>query len=256
MSTFNIVRSGMNASMHQIGLISDNVSNASTTAFKRSDASFEDVFGKAAGRPDVDLGMGTRLVGNRRAFSQGPLTETGGALDVALDGPGMFVLGTEPGSPGPIFTRDGSFQMRADGTIVAGDGRPVLDVALQPIRIPPTDVEGRLLSGISVDAGGRVLVAYGVGSQEPVAQLAVALFDKPERLAPLGRAQFLANDAGLLGVGPAGRIGVGRAVGGHLELANTDMTGELTGLLRAQQAFGAMSRMMQAEVDATESFLR
>jgi len=255
---FNEIRSGFNAALHTIDVVSNNMANASTTGFKRSEAMFEDLYASDLMASDVDRGMASRVVENKRSHVQGSMIQTDGTLDMAVSGRGMFMLGALPGSEDLAYTRDGSFSLTKDGDVIAFDGRALLDVNKEPIKVPMQDSEGRILAGLEVDYTGKVLVAYGSGSQSPIAQVGLAAFDNPGALKAGGQGQFFetAEASMVSNVGWQDRsAGFGRIESGFLEGSNADITEELILLMTAQQAFSAQSRLMQAESDITKKFL-
>ena len=255
---FNEIRSGFNAALHTIDVVSNNMANASTTGFKRSEAMFEDLYASDLMASDVDRGMASRVVENKRSHVQGSMIQTDGTLDMAVSGRGMFMLGALPGSEDLAYTRDGSFSLTKDGDVIAFDGRALLDVNKEPIKVPMQDSEGRILAGLEIDYTGKVLVAYGSGSQSLIAQVGLAAFDNPGALKAGGQGQFFetAEASMVSNVGWQDRsAGFGRIESGFLEGSNADITEELIFLMTAQQAFSAQSRLMQAESDITKKFL-
>src|SRR5690606_10772781 len=100
--SLRIAASGMTAQNHRVQAISHNIANVNTTAFKKSRAQFEDLMyqtvqgsryvslpGSEVTDP-VQLGRGVRLVSNSKMFTQGPVEQTGRALDFAIEGRGFF----------------------------------------------------------------------------------------------------------------------------------------------------------------------
>ena len=223
---FNEIRSGFNAALHTIDVVSNNMANASTTGFKRSEAMFEDLYASDLMASDVDRGMASRVVENKRSHVQGSMIQTDGTLDMAVSGRGMFMLGALPGSEDLAYTRDGSFSLTKDGDVIAFDGRALLDVNKEPIKVPMQDSEGRILAGLEIDYTGKVLVAYGSGSQSPIAQVGLAAFDNPGALKAGGQGQFFetAEASMVSNVGWQDRsAGFGRIESGFLEGSNADI---------------------------------
>ena len=129
----NASRYGMQWEQNRTEVIADNVANINTAGFKRSIAAGTE-FGEillrrlsSSGDPVAPaigrLGQGAQLAQVAVDSSQGALEQTDRPLDVALVGPGEFVF-MGPGGPG--YTRQGSFQRDASGTLVTGEGHPVL----------------------------------------------------------------------------------------------------------------------------------
>jgi len=85
---------GLTAASKQLNAISNNLANASTTGFKKSMANFADFMGEStATRPGTEPGKGVMTISMRRSVEQGGLKQTGGSLDVALQGAGYLVFG-------------------------------------------------------------------------------------------------------------------------------------------------------------------
>ena len=114
--------SGLGAHGDAIGIVGDNIANASTIGYKASRASFEDTLGGAASNGQR-FGNGVRMGGPETLFGQGSLQNTGNSLDFAIQGNGFFeVAGTHGGVNGNYFTRDGRFQLDSKGTVVNAEG--------------------------------------------------------------------------------------------------------------------------------------
>jgi flagellar hook-basal body protein len=177
---------GMKAQQTMVDMIANNIANVNTAGFKKSQASFEDLFyvtlqspGLARGAGGAvpigtQIGSGTRLNGTTKVFTTGTLEITERNLDVAIDGDGFFAVTLPDGNTG--YTRDGGFHLNADGKIVTGSGN-----VLQPeITVPNDALE------IAIDPG-RVDAARS-GHAAPLRQ--------PERHAR-GRRQRAAPDRGV-----------------------------------------------------------
>jgi flagellar basal-body rod protein FlgG len=139
-----IARTGLDAQQTQLDVISNNLANVSTNGFKRARAVFEDLLYQNLRQPGaqstqqttipsgLQIGTGVRPIATERIHTQGNLTQTGNALDVAIQGEGFFQILLPDGST--AYTRDGAFQKDANGQMVTSSG-----YALQPaITIPPT----------------------------------------------------------------------------------------------------------------------
>jgi flagellar hook protein FlgE len=132
--------SGLAAHGDAIGIVGDNIANASTVGFKRARASFSDLLGGELGAQR--LGGGVRLGQSQTMWDQGAITQTGNPLDVAISGGGMFVMkGNHAGRPGQFYTRDGRFQLDNKGFVV--------------------DQHGLRLQGYAIDAKGTRGVSPG-----------------------------------------------------------------------------------------------
>ena len=130
-----ISKTGLDAQQTQMDVISNNIANVSTTAFKRSRAVFEDLIYQTLQQPGaqssqqtqfpsgLQLGTGVRTVATERIFTQGNLQQTGNALDIAIQGNGFFQILMPDGTTS--YTRDGSFQVDNQGQVVTASGYPL-----------------------------------------------------------------------------------------------------------------------------------
>src|SRR4051794_12696735 len=133
--------SGLQAHGEAIGVVGDNIANASTTGFKSGRASFQDVLGGTAPNGQR-FGNGVRMGGINTQFGQGSLMQTGGKLDLAIRGNGFYtVAGNHEGIPGNYYTRDGQFHLDNTGTVVNN--------------------EGLKLQGYMIDASGNLSATVG-----------------------------------------------------------------------------------------------
>ena len=256
----NVIRTGLDAANQEISVLSHNIANANTTGFKRSNAVFEDQYGEVIGlRAESYTGNGTKAHAPRQNHNQGELRSTGGALDMAVIGRGYFMVEKldEPG--GKLFTRDGAFQLDDNGTITNSLGQPMLSNLGEKIQIPlAVNLKGKgrtLLSEIQLDPQGELKAVYGPGEIFPVGRVGLARFINNQGLAPRGLSQFGETKAsGNPIVGAGSELGFGKVENGHIEMANTKISDELVSMIRAQQSFSGMSRIMQAEVDMVKRF--
>ena len=95
---FSILRTGLDAANKDLAVISNNIANAGTNGFKKSEAQFEDMYHSHHNRSqEVARGIGVKTIKPRQNFSQGSLQQTNGSLDLAIMGEGFFVLGSPIG---------------------------------------------------------------------------------------------------------------------------------------------------------------
>lgn len=161
--SFRISLTGMNAALAELGVRSNNIANSSTMGFKKSTAHFASlVADSVADGPSNATGRGAILQGNTANFSQGGLTTTGNALDLALEGDGFFIVQTNEASPADPkrfldgYTRNGSFRVNADGYLVDTSGRRLKTDANTTseqglVRIPTSVGLPRASSNIGLD---------------------------------------------------------------------------------------------------------
>ena len=124
---FSVIKSGMDTALHELSMISNNISNANSTGFKKSSVSFSEFYNgrTAEGVESVLVGLGSNAQDTRRSDAQGALVERGGALDAAIVGNGYFMT-QNADQLGYSVTRNGAFSLDSDGFLVAQDGDFVL----------------------------------------------------------------------------------------------------------------------------------
>lgn len=135
---FSTAISGINAATADLGVISNNIANASTTGFKTSRAEFADVYATSLlGAGSNAIGKGVSLAGVTQEFGQGNITFTNNSLDLAINGNGFFQLSVE----GAIeYTRAGNFQVDREGFLVSNQ-----NARLQGFQVDASgDVTGQL----------------------------------------------------------------------------------------------------------------
>jgi len=121
MATFSIALSGLTAANSALDITSNNVANANTVGFKSSQAEFADVYSSGAvNLNNSTAGEGVRLVTAAQQFTQGNISTTSGALDLAISGNGFFTLNSPNGF---VYTRNGQFSEDANGNVVTATGQ-------------------------------------------------------------------------------------------------------------------------------------
>ncbi|MFY9852973.1 MAG: flagellar hook-basal body complex protein, partial [Terracidiphilus sp.] len=153
MPNFDIPLSGLNADSTALNTIANNLSNMNTTAFKAQTTNFSDLFyqqvGTAGSGDEIQQGTGVQVASNSTDFTGGTNASTGVSTDAAINGTGFFVLDGGDGSQ--LYTRDGNFQLSANGTLESTGGQPVMGYsatngvinangALSDITIPTSGV--------------------------------------------------------------------------------------------------------------------
>ncbi len=249
MRALDIAASGMAAQELNVQVISNNIANMNTTGYKRQRADFQDLLYEHVSRVGtqtstqgnilpvgIDLGGGVKTVGTPRLITQGTLAQTGNTLDMAVIGDGFFKILNPDGSFS--YTRDGSFQMDAQGRVVTPQGSVV-----QPgITIPQNS------SGITVNSQGQVAVTVP-GSTTPtvLGQLTLTRFLNEAGLQPIGNNLFNETPAsGPPQDGLASVDGYGSIQQGSLEQANVDPVTEISNLISAQRAYEMNSKVITA----------
>ena len=184
----------------------------------------------------IDLGSGVKPVGTPRLMTQGTLTQTGASLDVAIRGDGFFKIQMPDGTY--AYTRDGSFQMDAQGRIVTAKGNVV-----QPTITIPQNA-----SGLTINAQGQVsVVPQGSSTPQILGQLTLTRFINQAGLLPVGDNMYTETPAsGTPQDGLPGIDGAGDLLQSNLEQSNVDSVTEITNLIAAQRAYEMNSKVITA----------
>jgi flagellar hook protein FlgE len=127
MGSFSTSLSGVEAASQDLSVISNNLANLNTTAYKDQQANFQDFFyqmlgSDGAGNP-TQIGAGSVIASVISAFTQGTIGSTGVPTDMAIQGGGFFI---EQNGPTMLYTRAGNFSQNASGYLVTTTGGFVL----------------------------------------------------------------------------------------------------------------------------------
>jgi len=243
-----IAKTGLDAQQTQMDVTANNLANVSTSGFKRSRAVFEDLLYQTIRQPGaqssgqtqlpsgLQLGTGVRTVATEKLFTQGNLQQTQNPMDIAIQGNGFFQVQMPDGSS--AYTRDGSFQVNAQGQLVTSSGFPV-----QPaITIPANTLS------VTVSRDGIVNVARaGQTGVTQVGQLQLTGFMNPAGLQAQGENLYIETAAsGTPGANTPGTNGMGLLSQGYVETSNVNVVEELVGMIQTQRAYEINSKAIQA----------
>lgn len=213
---------GMNVTAQQQDATSHNLAHAIKPGYLRELVRFQ---APAAGG---DLQAPTASL--HTDFTPGTMQYTGNKLDVALNGPGFFAV---EGPTGPIYTRNGVFQLSDSGRVVTMEGLPAMG-ASGPIDLPPGT------ASIEVLSNGAIL-ADGI----EVEQLKVVTFEDPTSLQRVGTSYFQAPPDAAKAASPAADV-----FQGYRELSNSTVVQEMVQMIAGVRHFEASQRALRSISDA------
>lgn len=196
-------------------VLANNLANASTRGFK-AETAFARIMGDALATTDTALDL-----------TDGTLTETHNAMDLAIEGRGFFVTQT-PG--GERFVRNGSFHLDAERQLIDERGNPVLGED-GPIVLPPGVME--------VDDSGLVKV-----NGKPLQRLRVETVPEGTQLEHEGGTQFVPV-AGRTPMPPAARV----VRQGFVEESNVNPMTAMTAMIEVLHRYGAAQKTLST-IDA------
>ncbi|WP_374351365.1 flagellar basal-body rod protein FlgG [Chitinimonas sp.] len=233
-----IAATGMQAQQQSLDNVANNLANVSTPAFKKGRVNFQEMMQLQA-RPHGEAaahaaGIGISVSSVLRDFSAGQLSQTGNAMDLAINGAGFIELSLPDGSRG--YSRGGSLQVGEDGFLSTLDGLP-----LKPaIHIPAGS------SKLSIAADGKVSVHTAQSGLLEIGQIELVNFANASGLHPHSKGIYTPTEAsGQAIYGRPGSAGLGELVQGSLEGANVSLVDEMVSLMMAQRAYELSSKVIQ-----------
>jgi flagellar basal-body rod protein FlgG len=262
MRALHTAATGMMAQELNVQVISNNIANMRTTGYKRQRAEFQDLLYEHVRRvgtqtsdqgnilpAGIELGTGVKAVGTPRVMSQGNILPTQKDYDVAIRGNGFFKITLPDGRT--AYTRDGSFQLDAQGRLVTAQGYVV-----QPGLTVPQNA-----TSITINQQGQLSVTVP-GSTTPtqVGQIELAAFVNKAGLQAIGDNLYLETPAsGTPQNGTPGNEGFGTLLQGNLEQANVEAVTEISDLIAAQRAYEMNAKVITAAdqmLSATSNLMR
>ncbi len=247
-------KTGLDAQQTEMTVVSNNLANVNTTGFKKGRAVFNDLLyqqvtqvGGSTSQTTLSptgeqLGTGVRVVATEDSYTQGSLNTTGNSLDLAVQGQGFFQILMPDGQIG--YTRDGSFQLNAQGQVVTANG-----YLLQPAITIPANAQS-----ITVGSDGTV-TALMPNSTTPatVGTIQLANFINPAGLQNIGGNLVLESaSSGPPSTGTPGITGLGTLVQGSVETSNVDVVEEMVNMIETQRAY----EMNSKAVETTDQMLQ
>jgi flagellar basal-body rod protein FlgG len=244
--------SGMTAQQLNVDNIANNLANANTAGYKMRRAQFQDLLyqnmlqpGASAGQQTtvptgLQIGLGTRAASNEIIFTQGNFSNTNNPLDVVIQGSGFFQVRRPTGEL--AYTRAGTFHLNKEGNMVTADGDP-----LEPQITLPSEAQS-----ITIAPDGTVsYLQPGQTSAQRAGQIQLAGFQNPAGMNSIGRNLYLPTDASgePIVASPGGQEGLGSLLQGYEEQSNVNIVEEFIGLIVAQRAYEANSKVVKAADD-------
>lgn len=240
---------GMIGQQFHIDTISNNLANINTTGFKKTRAEFEDLLyqtERLAGTPSsevtqypigIQTGLGVKISGTQKFYTQGSLQQTGNVLDVAIEEEGFFQIQMPDGST--AYTRDGSFKIDSNKQLVTSQG-----YHLMPRIVLPDNFD---IKSLTITPNGEVTVKIG-GQNDPtiIGNMTTHRFINPAGLTNIGENLVKESPASGAAVeGTPGTEGFGALRQSFLEMSNVSAITEMVDMIVAQRAYEFNSRAIQ-----------
>jgi flagellar basal-body rod protein FlgG len=249
MKSLQIAATGMAAQQTRVDVISNNIANMSTTAYRPRVAQFSDLAYQQVLRPGtitsqtgtvvpagIQIGTGVRPSTVSVSLTQGSLRSTGAELDLAIDGVGYLEVSLPSGEP--AYTRDGKLNRSPEGELVTMDGFPLADGI-----VIPDDARS-----ISISRDGEVVAYFDSEAEgQPIGSISLVRFVNEKGLEAIGDNMYRETEAS----GTASRLvpgteGVGDLRQGFIEDSGVDVVKEISDLIEAQRGYELNSKVITA----------
>ncbi|MCO7174696.1 flagellar hook-basal body protein [Sporolactobacillus kofuensis] len=227
--------SGLKNFQTYLDVIGNNISNVSTTGFKKGRINFEDMFNDnvqnaSTGRNAIQVGLGSQTGSIDNIVTNGVVNSTGNPYDVAINGEGYFQVSD---GTNKFYTRAGDFKLNDVGELVTSQGYSIDGVT--------GNFNG--LSSFTIASDGTITGVNNDGTPATgLGKINVYVFNNPAGLEKIGNSLFqVSGNSG--GAVPATGVGTSTKIQqGALEGSNVDLTDEMTSLIEAQRAYQANAK--------------
>ncbi len=219
--------------LKEMQTIANNIANISTNGYRREGVVFAEYL-----QPLDAAGGGISMATARVRYTDGAngtASPTGGTFDLALNGPGYFMVQT---AQGERLTRAGNFTPNAQGDLVTMTGHPVLDASGAPIFIPPDATEVGIAADGTISANGR-----------PLAQIGIFEVENPQMLLREDGVLFQPDAEPL----PAENTTV---LQGFVEESNVDPVTEMARMIEVQRSYELGQKLLDREDERLRAAVR
>lgn len=249
MKSLQIAASGMAAQQTRVEVISNNIANMSTAAYRPRTAEFSDLMYQQYLTPGtitsqtgtvvpagIQIGTGVRPSTVSMEITQGALRQTNGELDLAIDGAGFLEVTLPSGES--AYTRDGKLNRSPTGEIVTMDGFPLADGI-----VLPEDARR-----VTISRDGEVVAYFGEATAgQSIGTISLVRFINERGLEAMGDNMFRETEAsGAPNRLVPGTEGLGYIRQGFLEDSGVDVVKEISELIEAQRGYELNSKVISA----------
>jgi flagellar basal-body rod protein FlgG len=240
--------SGMFAQQYNIEVISNNMANMNTTAFKKNKAEFSDLMyqevptntvtsgdqQEQSSESKIQIGNGVQPVSTQKVFKQGDIQPTYNQFDLAINGDGFFQLRKADGTF--VYTRDGSFKVNAEGQLTTSLG----------YSIEPEIQISEDTTNVAIGRDGKIEITEADGKTYSLGDVQLIRFMNPGGLKALGDNLYAETESsGIPIYGTGGENGFGEIHQGYLESSNVDIVEEMIAMIAAQRAYEINSKTVK-----------
>ncbi|MBP3917400.1 flagellar hook-basal body complex protein [Clostridium sp.] len=233
-------KSSMMANQNKLDIISNNITNISTTGYKKVELEFKDLYHESLDRLGVPIndkesvvGTGVKNSNIYRNTTQGSLLETGAFTDFAIDGEGFFKV-ISPNNQ-ELYTRNGKFNIDMNGNLVDDNGYYLEIDYLNGYNKNNVNLGS---NNFVVDTNGNLYKKMNQGT-ELVGKISTYSAIGTEAFLSIGESYYINNP------GVEVTTADSNIYQGYLENSNVDIGEEFTDMIIAQRAFQLASKSLQ-----------
>lgn len=234
---------GLQAQERALDIVSNNIANINTPAFKRSDVRFSAVLASrddpdapAANAADLFSAAGVMASAAPSVDEPGDLQSTGKTGDLAINGRGFIELMGPSGQT--LLWRGGALKVGDDGMLAAADSGLPLKAAISM----PADA-----TSFTIGTDGTVsAVTSADAAPVEIGKISLVTADDTGGFTTLNGGLYSVDDESRLREAVAGEDGAGTLAQGSIERSNVEMTGEMVELMLVQRAYAANAQIVQA----------
>jgi flagellar basal-body rod protein FlgF len=226
--------SAMSAALQNQDILSQNLAHAPVPGYRRQTLSFEEFVASQSAANDPTSSQqlhGANIAKHSSSFEAGAYQKTGNPLDCAIQGDGFFVI---DGPNGPLYTRNGQFQVNTDGQLVSPSGYTVMGSG-GPLQIPSNAAQIQIAMDGTISADNT-----------QVGQLRVVSFNDPNQLVRAGTTLFSAPDD----VTPQTSTATIRQ--GYREGSNVSVVQEMVQMISGMRQYESASKALRSLSDAMQ----
>ena len=265
--------SGLQQFQEDLQVIGNNIANVNTVGYKSSTMNFMDQLSQSLANGSgnaMQIGEGVATGTINSNYSQGTINTTGVTTDLAVSGQGFFLV-KDTSSGLTYATRDGQFNLDANGYLVNADGNRVQGLmgtsttagdlqissasaiaALNDTTTPPPT-----LRSYTISANGQITASLSDGTSGVIGQFVLQNFTNPQALLKQGGNlySFSAGAGPMATPGTPNTAGLGQIQSGALESSNVDLATEMSGLITAQRAFEANAKIITTSDEVLQTLV-
>lgn len=219
--------------LREMQLVANNIANISTTGFRKEGLLFaEHIHAMENGDPSLSMTTANVRLTDQ---SQGPLTQTNGTFDFAIEGSGFFLIETPEGNK---LTRAGNFTPNAEGELTTHSGMRLLDNGGAPIFIPPDAADLTVAADGTLSVAGRPLAQIGIYEPSP------------------GTNTVRRDGVSFLAEGGVEPVEDSVILQGFLENSNVNAVSEIARMIEVQHAYELGQKLLDKEDERIRSVLQ